>query len=713
MSSWSRRKFFRTVGVDAVKYVASLSALGQIIRQAAAVEPFHNKGTIEDVAHIVVLTQENRSFDHYFGALRGVCGFSDRFALPVAASTGSRTVMQQPRASGNRGGESLLPFHLDTLKDFSLMRGEGTPHSWSDAQQAWDHGRMAAWTRAKGDHSMGYYTRADLPFHYALAEAFTVCDAYHCSFHGGTNTNRLFMWTGTNDPSGLHHGPATHNDLDSLHSKPEFAPYTWTTYAERLQAAGITWQVYQDMADNFEDNPLVGFQQFREAHRNPSGALTPLWERGLKTRDLAQLRADVVADKLPQVSWIVAEAANSEHPDVSSPAQGALYTARVLEALTSNPDVWRRTALILNFDENDGYFDHVPPPAPPSVLQWHVDPAARRYAGASTVSTAGEYHEMLTPYRSAAEDHALLHRPYGLGPRVPMLVISPWSRGGWVNSQVFDHTSVIRFIERRFGVMEPQISPWRRAVCGDLTSAFDFSKPDHTPWQLLPETSARAHRAASFPRRTVPFPDGMPQVLVQEAGQRPSRALPYELQVHDHYSNEDLALRFINSGSAAAVLHVIDRCNLEKIPRRYTVESARELMDHWPVSEQRAYDLWILGPHGFHRHFIGRWDASAALQAHPEIQVHYDVRRTSLELRMRNTGVAPCTFLIQVNAYAPKRSWNHTVTAGSQAVQRLDLRGSHGWYDCSVRALARGQFVRRFAGRMETGLHSVSAPSTT
>jgi phospholipase C len=399
MTPSGRRQFLSGTAKAAAAAVAgTFSLFPPWLRSALAVEPSSVTGTLQDVAHIVVLTQENRSFDHYFGTLRGVRGFADRFPVPVE---GGRSVWQQPRVLPSSPPGPLQPFHLNTERDFALMRAEGTPHSWPDAQQAWDQGRMGQWTSAKGEHAMGHYTRADLPFHCALADAFTVCDAYHASFQGGTNTNRLFLMTGTNDPLGLAGGPASYNDLDSLQSKPEFGHYSWTSYAERLQAAGIRWQVYQDMADNYDDNPLVGFKPFRDAAAGVAGSATALRERALSTRSLSQLRADVQANALPQVSWIVATAAGSEHPERSSPAQGADYTAQVLAALTSNPEVWSRTVLILNYDENDGFFDHVPPPAAPSCIAWHADAAQARWAGASTVDTRGEYHEHLVSYHNS------------------------------------------------------------------------------------------------------------------------------------------------------------------------------------------------------------------------------------------------------------------------------------------------------------------------
>ena len=663
------------------------------LREAVAVEPRRETGTISDVAHIVVLTQENRSFDHYFGAMRGVRGFADRFPIPTLKT-------------------STRPFHLDTAQHFDLMRAEGTPHTWGDAQLAWDHGRMSNWTQFKGAHSVGHYGAVDLPFYYALADAFTVCDAYHSAFHGGTNPNRLFLWTGTNDPQGAGGGPAIYNELDSLRSKPGVASYTWTTYPERLQVAGIDWQVYQDMADNYDDNPLAGFQNFRQAVAGAPGFSAELKLRGLSTRTLEQLHRDVQANQLPQVSWIVAGAKDSEHPEMSSPAQGAHFSARVLQALTSNPEVWSRTVLFLNFDENDGYFDHMPPPAVPSVIAWHADPARRVLAGASTVDVVGEYHQYIKDYHQRELEQPFLRRPYGLGPRVPMLAISPWSRGGWVNSQVFDHTSVIRFMEQRFGVQEPNISAWRRAVCGDLTSAFDFSRPDASPLPRWPSTQERAARAAALPSRVLPAIPVQGALPVQTPGTRPSRALPYQLLVHGSvkHQHHSIELSLVNEGSAAAVFHVYDRNNPTDIPRRYTVEGRKQLVDSWPCAQHgAAYDLWVLGPNGFHSQFVGA--SAAPSQARPEFKVHYNLEQRRLELRMVNTGTAACIVDVKAPVYGPLRSVRRRLSPRQSVVLAWDIAQSGYWYDLRVTVVQLPGYLRRFAGRMETGDDSISDPA--
>jgi phospholipase C len=697
----------------------ALSLFPHAIRKALAIDAHRDTGTLKDVAHIVILTQENRSFDHYFGSLKGVRGFGDRFPIPMHGGNrlSLRQVWQQSHIGGPGSG-GVHPFHLDTLKDFKLMRTEGAAHTWPDAQQAWADGKLDQWTQAKGHHAMGYFAQADLPFHYALADAFTLCDAYHCSFQGGTTPNRLFLWTGTNDPHGRGQGPATFNDLESLQAKLGRESYTWTTYPERLQAAGISWQVYQNIDDNYDDNSLAFFKVFRDAYADLPGSSAELKARASSTRNLDQLEADVMANKLPQVSWIVANELSSEHPGQSSPAQGADYTARVLAALTANPEVWSRTVFILNYDENDGFFDHMPPPAVPSYITWNAHPAQSLLAGASTVDTAGEYHENLVSYRNSEQDRSLLHRPYGLGPRVPMLVISPWSRGGWVNSQVFDHTSVIRLIEKRFGVIEPNISPWRRAVCGDLTSTLDFTHPDKSTLPQLPATAALAARARALAQRSMPLVPDMPPTpvaMMQASGTRRSRALPYQLHVHstNQPAEQMLQLTFVNSGTQAAVFHVYDRLNLDLIPRRYTVEHGQRLADSWALVKQNgAYDLWLLGPNGFHRHFTGQVIALPSVpRLDPEIEIGYNLVKGELIARLCNRGHVACTFELQANAYFDTKVQRLRVAAQREVLHTWPLKHSGYWYDFTLRVPELAGFSRRFAGRMETGEDSVSDPA--
>jgi phospholipase C len=711
----SRRDFLKTMA-QAGGASAVLASFPPAIQRALALPANQRTRTLQDVEHIVVLTQENRSFDHYFGTMEGVRGFGDPVPIPVmdrANLFNRKTVFVQKSVGGAPvpgrpnwpQATAIAPFRLNTVQDFPVMRVSGTPHSWLDAQLAWDHGRMNDWCTAKQNHSMGYYAEGDLPFQFALARAFTLCDNYHCATQTGTNTNRLFLWTGHNDPLAVAGGPSTDNSRDNFNPDTN-TDYRWVTYAERLQAAGISWQVYQNMADNFTDNPLAGFRNFRNAWYMRPGFSQVLRDRGVSTRDLDLLKADVLANRLPQVSWIVATAEGSEHPGPSSPASGADYTARVLDALTSNPEVWSKTVLLINFDENDGFFDHMPPPAVPSYVTYNANPALAQLAGASTVDTMGEYHNVLN-----GADARTLNRPYGLGPRVPMYVVSPWTKGGWVNSQVADHSSVLRFIEARFGVQEPLISPWRRAVSSNLLSCFDFVNPEDSGFiQLLPATAQRRAQALALPQTKVPATPTTLAAPSQAAGVRPARALPYELQVQAQVpeAGGQVVLTFQNAGEVGAVFHVYNRLALDQMPRRYTVEAGKQLQGTWTTPS--TYDLWVLGPNGFHRHIAGdvRRASGAAL---PEIIVRAERGTGELVVELVNNGGQPCTFQLKANKYTAATWPEMRVVARSRTTVRLPLAASSNWYDFSVRVGELMGWFRRFAGHLENGLPSITDPA--
>lgn len=678
-------------------FLAQAGAAGLLgaIRRAQAIAPAQRTGTLQDVEHVVVLMQENRSFDHYFGSLPGVRGFADPFPLPTP---GGGTVWTQPRA---HGGPPLMPFRLDTRARPALMRLHGTPHTWPDAQAAWDHGRLSRWPLHKHDHAMAHYGPEDLAFHVALADAFTLCDAYHCSFQGGTHPNRYYLNTGGIDAQARGGGPALFNDVEGF-GPPDGSgqTYRWTTYAERLQAAGVTWQVYQVLGDNFDDNVLASFQPFRDAYFQRPGH-DPALRRGAGvTAGLDRLRADVLAGRLPAVSWIVGTAESSEHPATSSPAQGAAYIAQVLDALTADPAVWARTVLLINYDENDGWFDHAPPPAVPSR------DADGRPAGHSGVPTAGEYLEHLAPRHSTPADAALLGRPLGLGPRVPLFVVSPWSRGGWVCSQVFDHTSVLRFLEARFGVAEPQISPWRRAVCGDLTRAFDFTGHDAAaPLPLLPDPTAAASAARALPKQTRPLPPRTLPTPVQRRGQRLLRPMEQQLQAEllaD--AGGPLHLVLHNGARQAVVVHAMDRLQLDALPRRYTLAPGERLQADWPSGPAGEYDAWLLAPSGWHRHATGR-AAPGALQA----ELAVDAAAGLLRWTLRNPADQPRLVVLRDLAYgAPAREL--TLAPGTEQVLTLPLP-PHRWYDWALACEALPGWRRRAAGHAENGTPSVTDPA--
>ena len=747
----SKRNFLRT-SLGTAAAAAALSTFPPAIRRALAIDANNVTGTINDVEHVVLLMLENRSFDAYFGTFKGVRGYGDRF--PVPSQTGKNIFYQNYTKTGVTS--TLVPYHLDETKGNAIRAG-GTPHTWSDAQAAWDNGRMNAWPTAKTPLSMGYYDNAEVPFHRALADAFTICDAYHCGMHTGTIANRLFYWTGTNGPNGL--SPIDNSRVRVTALNNEFnggndigassTGWTWTTYADRLQGAGVNWKVYQSLIDNFGCNEMMGFRHWRAAIEQMPVARRPLYVASENiTQDvnaagpfydasiddalsplakgfgntmpqgfLETFRDDIQAGKLPAVSWIIPPSAYSEHPGPSSPAQGGWYIQEVLDALTANPDVWSKTVLIVNYDENDGFFDHAPPPSAPSQ---GTDGAM---AGASTLSSADmavEYHNFApaTSNQPVADG-----RPFGPGPRVPMWVISPWSRGGFVNSQVFDHTSTLMFLEKRFGVHEPQISNYRRAVCGDLTSCFNFKDPNSTALSTLTgrTTKDTADSLATVQQSSaaVPVPAATlaSSVPAQAAGSRPSRALPYELHTTSQIDARagTVTLEFANAStnSVGAVFHVYDKNHLDLVPRRYVVEAGKTLNGIWtiPAADRGKYDLWVLGPNGYHREFVGDMTEIASTGS-PEIQVCYQPCETSsVIVKLYNRGSTACTFTATSKAYRTDGPATQTVQPNAVGELSWLVSDSGNWYDFVVTCSASASFSRRFAGRIETGTDSVSDPA--
>ncbi|MBX3568287.1 MAG: phospholipase C, phosphocholine-specific [Rhizobiaceae bacterium] len=717
MTKFTRRNFLKAAGGT-----SALGALPASIRRALAIPAYNATGTVSDVKHVVMLMQENRSFNHYYGTMPGVRGFSDRFTIP----TPNGSVWTQTGVDD----EPVQPYHLDPMLGDAYVVGGN--HSWQTMHAAWDHGIMKGWPKAKNANvSMGYLDADDLPFYRALAESFTICDAYHASVMGPTYPNRLFWQSGTN---GARFGEGAVIETEASWTLDGGTPdqgLTWTTYAESLEAAGIRWKVYEFDKNRTGGSMNGAFRAFRQAnvdlaaHGSPHApyspaleALSPLYkgygntmsvDRGL----LADFAADIAAGRLPQVSWIIPPSIYQEHPHQSAAPQGEWYVERLLNILTADPDVWSKTVLLVNYDENDCFFDHMPPPAPPSPAS---EPG--HYHGKSTVSTAGEYLDM-GAFPGDAHPFTPDGNVVGAGMRVPMLVISPWSAGGWVNSQVFDHTSTLRFVERVFGVAPTTLTPWRQAVMGDLTSCFDFARPD-SALPTLPRAPAQDAANALFAQQSAAPPVPVPALGATPLPVQPinglvrSRALPYELHTGARVDTEHgtVQLEFKNTGKQAAVFHVYDRLNLTRPPRRYTVEAGKNLSDVWHAADNTPagqYSLWVLGPQGFHRQFDG--DASADARGFDtEMSIDYDPAANALHLRIANSGAAGASVTVTANAYRSDGPWNHTIGPDKTATQILSLADSHGWYDFTLRA-NDDKLIRRFAGRLETGMDSYCDPA--
>lgn len=776
MASEISRRRALALGAGGAGLAATGSLLPPSLQQALASQAsergqgYHHGGGLRDIRHVVVLMQENRSFDHYFGMLRGVRGFADRNAIRLPGGT---SVFEQP---GALGVGTVLPFGVRAAaaaQQKELQYIGDLDHSWQGGAKAWHDGWMDRWVTAKTAATMAYYDRSDIPLHYELADTFTICDAYHSSIHSSTSPNRNHLvsgWTGF-EPGGAR---AVGNDA---YAEDQHPGYAWPTYAERLEKAGHSWRVYQEW-DNFTDNNLEFYASFKaiarkalakvvgvqnmtayygqlaaadeagrkrlrqlldEGVRSLSAGERSLFERALRRGEpgttATAFAADVAAGKLPEVSYIVPSAADSEHPGASSPIASATLVYKVLEALGDNPDVWRHTALFLTYDENDGFYDHVPPPVPPA-------------------GTDNEFWQ---------------GKPTGLGIRVPMLVISPWTVGGYACSEVFDHTSIVRFLERWLGVREPNISAWRRTVCGDLTSAFDFSRR-----RRLPEVE-KPGPIPPFDGRWRPKPPSDQRLPRPEQGTRPARPLPYAPDADGRLDAGAAVFRLAlrNAGTSSAHLALYPYADEYATPQhrdvpgagRYPHGAHTTALEHgadaapaaatedgarggetehgarsggtedgarsggtehgadaaaapgrgpgrpgrdqeWNVPVKNgAYRFTLTGPNGFRREFAGTARGSAAATA---VRSRIDGRRRELHLTVENAGTTPLTFTLKPLAYSHRGPRTVTVPPGRSRTLPFATADAHGWYDLALTVAEDDSFHRRLMGHIENGAESVT-----
>jgi phospholipase C len=581
---------------------------------------------------------------------------------------------------------------------------------------------MNGWVSAKGGPTtLGYLTRADIPFHYALADTYTVGDAYHCSVLSATGPNRTYLWSGTIDAQRRYSDYVAYNGGDEL---GKFL--LWPSYAETLQQADVTWKVYQG-ADNYGDNGLQYFATFAKYDPAQGGTPAPgnvYYDNGVATVPeprtglranadnlAAAIRADVLAGTLPQVSWVVTNQAFSEHPD-GAPNDGAYYINGVLRALNADPSVFDSTLVIINYDENDGQFDHVPPPAP---------------APGTTDET---YAETSGSLAGAGITQPL---PVGLGFRVPLILISPWTRGGWVSSEVSDHTSVIQFVEKWTTALGrpaicPNISAWRRSVCGDLTGAFDFAAPVFGLPEL-PATTVLGDPAGGSYQPPVTS-NRMP---TQEAGSKRARALPYQPNANldgctvGADGSVRATLSFSNNGPhvrKASHFAVYDNVAPAGTlagypatsPGQYTIEPAQTPRDTAVSATVEVghgtghYDLTVVGPNRFLRHFTG--DVTGPAAAAQVRATYYGPEVAGpphLALTLINGGTGAAAFTLTSNHYTTGPAKTYHVPAGGRATHVVNpLAVSDGWYDLSVTVGGDNSWSRRYVGHLEDGTASVT-----
>ncbi|MFP5079376.1 phosphocholine-specific phospholipase C [Pedobacter sp. JCM 36344] len=802
------------------------SIMPDSIIKALAIEA-EEGSTYLDAEHIVFLMQENRSFDHCYGTLQGVRGFDDPRAMQLP---NKNTVWLQT----NKINETFIPFNLD-IKNSKATWMQSLPHSWDNQVDARNQGMMDGWLESKKSGNpdyekmpltMGYYDRNDIPFYYALADAFTVCDQNFCSVLTGTSANRVMYWSGTlreqqqeHSPAKVYNGEIDHKDIH------------WKTYPERLEEAGVSWKVYQnelsigvglngeedDWLTNFTDNDLEFFKQYHvrlhKAHRDylPTRLAeveksirellqqeqTPKvlneiterraellllekanleWtderfdrlsdfeksihkkafvtntgdpnyhkleqliyndngvERELKVPKgdvLHQFRQDVKNNELPVVSWLVAPSNFSDHP--GSPWYGAWYISEVLDILTKKPEVWKKTIFILNYDENDGYFDHVAPYVPPQTGK----PGTGKCSSGIDTRVEHVTKEQVDQLGDKEGDRRR-ESPLGLGFRVPMVIASPWSRGGWVNSEIFDHTSCLQFLEtflkKKTGkaITETNISDWRRTVCGDLTSVFrpyngeKITYPTpldrngtiqgiyNAKFKALPDnfkalSSQEIAKVNESPASFKSFPR-------QERGKRRSCALPYELNVNGElsHSRDDFEIRMkCGKGSGVPFNISTHKPNKEGTENpeamrnwNFAVKSNDELRYTWPLSafKDGGYDLVLNGPNGFFRLFAGN-------QSDPElaIQVFAD-RNAGLVINLVNLNKTKDLQIIIIDQAYQLPDQIISLKGGQKIGRMIDLQKSHQWYDLHIGVTGYNNYSRRYAGRVENGLHGFTDP---
>jgi phospholipase C len=705
ISGPSRRQVLKAGGVAvAAGSLLPSSLLPASLHRAMATPP--RSGGVRAVEHVVLMMQENRSFDHYYGRLQGVRGYGDRHLL--RQRDGSSVLAQKNGLLDPGAADHVLPF---SLREAAAAAGRpagdiqylgALPHGFIDATDAWADGWWDGWVPAKGQASMTFYDRADIPLQYELAETFTTLDAYHCSVFGSTNPNRNFFWSGTTgtEPDGV--ARAVTNAAYSY----DHGGYSWTTYPERLEAAGVSWQIYQEW-DNFTDNAVEYFVPFKRigtkmlAHvaggfrtteefydslhgRSPAeqddllaqlelgrAALTPA-ERSLFDKAMYRSRpgtmldrfaADVRAGTLATVTWLVPPAALSEHPGASTPVGSAGLIHDLLDVVASDLDLWAGTAVLLNFDENDGFFDHVPSPVAPR-------PA------------------------SGNDDDWFAGRPIGLGPRVPMTIVSPWTVGGFVDSELADHTSTLRFLETVTGVREPNISDWRRQVCSDLTHAFDWDRHGRPPALAEP---------ASVPvaiDRWEPEPPAEQDEPVQEQGRRPSRPLPYQPFVSGSVDLGRLELVLGNSGREAVSFTVYPYAGGLTGPVCVPVARGRERLVVAPLAG--CWDIVVQGPNGFWCELAGSLLGRAA---GVDVLCSTIRGRSTLSLELVNSGLHAVRLVLEPRGFKGRR---RLVELRPGTRTQVAWPTDSGWYDVEITSPSDESFRRRVTGRVETGRASLT-----
>lgn len=837
----TRREFIRKSML--LSGAAGLSSfVPESIQKAFAIDPA-NGSTFLDAEHIVILMQENRSFDHCFGTLQGVRGFNDPRAITLPDK---KPVWLQT----NDKGETYAPFRLD-MKDSKATWMGDLPHSRPSQVDAYNNGKYDKWLQAKQTDNkkyahipltLGYFTRADLPFNYGMADAFTVCDQHFSSAMTSTTPNRSFFWTGK--ITDIHEGTMQANIRNDNY---DYAKFSWKTFPELLDENNIGWKFYQNELDcgggfkeeerawlsNFGCNLLEYFAAYnvlyaphniaalqKQAEQLPAAiarlkktkpendraakkiqreiekkqqvldnaiaelkrwskenfttlsekekrlynnaftvnnqdpsyrSIVPLqYTEGNNKRQLAvpagdiffQFRKDVNEGKLPTVSWLASPQNFSDHP--SAPWFGAWYVSEILDILTKNPEVWKKTIFIVTYDENDGYYDHIPPFSIPDNQKPQTGKCS------TGIDTEIEHVRLENELKYGINPKQAREAPVGLGFRVPMMIASPWSRGGKVCSQLFDHTSTLQFLEvflnKKYDkqIKLDNISEWRRTICGDLTAAFspfDGTTPADIPF-LKRNAFVEDIYNAKFKNDPVGYKlfsaQDIQQAIqnrystdllpAQEKGTRASSALPYELYADGMISNDkknisikmeagNIVFGSKASGSPFTVYapgKFTDEEGKTDVSRiwSFAVSPGDAISYAWPINafDEQQYHLRLYGPNGFYREYIGDSN-DPLLEAACEYEM--DIKKIPTgNIQLKLTNHYPSQSIpvnIADNVYQNKNISKMLPAASTQTVV-LNLSKHAGWYDFSIKVQESARFEKRFAGRVETGKESITDP---
>jgi len=351
------------------------------------------------IEHVIVLYEENRSFDHYFGTYPGVNGLNGSIALPVAHGS----------------NVTVSPFHIPTTSTGDLS------HAHSTALVAYDGGKMDGFVYAEGSNlTMGYYDYRDVPYYWDYASRFVLMNNFFTSELGPSLPNHLYLIAGQS--GGLYENAANFS-------------LNFTVIMDELDSRGISWKYYVDGAKGYTTpglwNPLPAFESFKTNQ-------TRL--QNLAPND--QFLTDLANGNLASVVWIMPKGGESEHPP-SDIVVGEHYVVSLVNAVMQSK-YWNSTAIFLTWDDYGGWYDHVPPPQLDS---------------------------------------------FGLGFRVPCLIISPFAKKGFVDHNQADFTSILKFIETKYSI--PPLTQ-RDAVTSDMSEVFNFSQPRREPL-ILPGSYVADH----------------------------------------------------------------------------------------------------------------------------------------------------------------------------------------------------------------------------